>query len=401
MPKARLTKRTVDAAEATGKEYVLWDEQLNGFGLKVTKQGAKSFIFRYRMGGRSTPERRVTIGSTKSGLTVEMARKEAEKHAISAKQGVDPQAAKAAAQDDAVTLAFNVKVEEFIENYLNVRWPKTAYEGARLLRKEVIPYFGRRPLPSITKREVTGLFDKLAPRKGIARNVSTVLRRFFNVAVERGELAVSPMDKIKLPEKTGIGNRYLDDVEISALWEACGKIDHPYTSLIRFLLLTGQRRDEVADMVWDEVELDEALWHLPGARTKNGKPHDVPLSAPAKAELASVTKLDDCDYVFTVTGKAAFKNWGYWKKKLDATFNEVMEKRGHLPPEKWTVHDLRRTVGTGMQRIGINGDVVEAFHNRQVREGVAGRYQHHNYPDEKRAAAVRWAEHVLSLHQAK
>lgn len=389
----RLTKKIVEAAPVTGAEYVVWDTTLSGFGLKVTKQGAKSYIFRYRMGGRGFPERRVTIGHPRKGMKVDDARGEAQQLAAMVRRGDDPRVQIERMKVD----AFGEYAEMFIATYLPENWPKWQGEGARLLRREVIPHFGPTPLAAITKRDVTALFDRLAPRVGIARNVSTVLRRLFNWAVERGELERSPMDKIRLPKKPSVADRHLDDVEIAALWSATQAIDHAYAGVVRTLLLTGQRRDEVADMVWDEVDLEKALWRLPGGlRTKNGQPHDVPL-ADAVVEQLAAFKTTGSEYVFSPTGEGPITNWGYWKKRLDDEFQRVMVERGHLPPEHWKVHDLRRTVGTGMQRIGIDGDVVEAFHNRQVREGVAGRYQHHDYPVEKREAAEKWADHVVSL----
>ncbi|MEO9827582.1 MAG: tyrosine-type recombinase/integrase [Paracoccaceae bacterium] len=396
MPKQKLTKRTIDATEPTGKEFVVWDTQLSGFGLKVTKAGSKSFIYRYRMGGRGYPDKRVTIGSVGSGLTADEARKSAELNAFKVRQGIDPQQEKKRGQQDAHSLAFDKYVEHFVSHGLAKDWKKSGGEAARLLRREAVPQLGHNPLPEIQKRDVTRLFDKLADRPGIARNTATALSKLFRWAVARGDLAQSPMEGILWPEKAPVRARYLDDIEITALWEATQAISHPYARLVRLLLLTGQRRDEVGEMVWEEVDIDAQAWFLPAARAKNGQAHTVPLAAAALAELVG-QEIEGCAYVFTASGSQPIQNWSYWKKKLDREFDAVMEDRGHMRPERWKLHDLRRTVATGMQRIGVANDVVEAFHNRQVRQGVAGRYQHHDYPAEKKMAAEAWSSHLMAL----
>lgn len=397
MPKQKLTKRSVDAAKAVGKEYVIWDNQLSGFGLKVTKKGGKSFIFRYRMGGRGFPDRRVTIGSPSNGITAEQARKEAEKHAIAVAQGIDPQEQRKQIQLDAISLAFDRYAEFYIEKYLKNDCPKSWPEAARLLRTNAIPHFKHKPLPSINKRDIQALMDNLADRKGIARNTYANIRKLLKTAFARGDISSNPMDGMRPPEKVAVGDRYLDDTEIAALWIASQNINHPYAALIRTLLLTGQRRDEVADMVWEEIDLEKAVWSLPGGnRTKNGKPHDVPLSDAAMEELVA-SRIDDCEFVFSASASKPIQNWSYWKRKIDVKFTEEMSARGELPPAPWKIHDLRRTVATGLQRLGVAGDVVEAIQSREVREGVAGRYQHHDYPTEKRAALELWSNHIATL----
>lgn len=229
MPKANLTKKAVDQATATGKDYVLWDERLRGLGLRITKRGAKSYVFRYRMGGRGFPEKRITLGRPCAGLTPDQARKQAEICAYDVMKGVDPVEKRRDERRERLDLAFDAYVEAFVDRYLPEHWERSGQEAARLLRREVVPHFRSTPLPAISKRDVTALFDRLAPRVGIARNTANVLRKLFKWACERGDLERSPMEGIRLPKRTALRDRYLDDTEISALWEASARLNHPYT----------------------------------------------------------------------------------------------------------------------------------------------------------------------------
>jgi integrase len=393
---AKLTKRVVDEAKPGVNDLLIWDTQLKGFGLKVTPTGTKTYLYQYRIGGRAGKTRRVTIGKHGSPWTPDTARDEAERHAFAVKkQGVDPQTVKLREREDAVSLAFDSYVERFISEYLPEHRVRSGNEAARLLRREAVPHFRSTPLPAITKRDVTALFDKLKPRRGIAKNTSNALRKLFNWAVERGELDSSPMDRIALPKGPDARERYLDDGELTALWRASHRLDHPYPRLIRALILLGQRRDEVADMTWEEVDLDHAIWVIPGERTKNAKPHMVPLARQAIEELKATRARKG--FLFSASGERPIQNWSYWKRKIDKLFKDELEKAELPPAAPWTIHDLRRSVASGMQRLGVHRDVVEAFSNRQVRDGVAGIYQRHDYRSEVRVAAQRWGDHVESL----
>ncbi|GAA4718555.1 tyrosine-type recombinase/integrase [Sphingomonas lutea] len=398
--RAKLTKRVVDEAKPAVKATFIWDTQLKGFGLKIEPTGTKTYLYQYRLGGRGVTPKRISIGKHGSPWTPDTARDEAERHAFAVKQqGIDPQAVKQQGRNDAVTLAFDKYAERFIKEYLPQNWQRWQNEGARLLRREVVPHFRSTPLPSIAKRDVTALFDKLKNRPGIAKNTSTVLRKLLNWAVERGELDHSPMDRIALPKAPAARERYLNDHELAALYRATEKLDHPYSRAVRTLIFTGQRRDEVADMVWTEVDLNEAQWTIPATRTKNGKSHIVPLSTQVITLLkATGTKKG---YLFTASGNGPIQNWSYWKRKIDKLFAAELAVTKLPPPLPWKVHDLRRSVHTGMQRLGEHRDVVEALANRAVREGVAAVYQRHDYRAEMQRAAQRWADHITALVSKK
>ena len=180
------------------------------------------------------------------------------------------------------------------------------------------------------------------------------------------------------------------DAELRNIWLAADKLGGPFAALVKLLMLTGQRRDEVARMTWSEVDLDARLWTLPKERSKNGQPHDIPLSEPAVAILESLPRIGDT-FVLTTDGKTAASNYSANKRRLDALLPADM------PP--WWLHDLRRTAASGMARLGINLPVIEKVLNHSSGSfgGIVGVYQRHNFSDEKRHALERWGAHVADL----
>jgi integrase len=169
---------------------------------------------------------------------------------------------------------------------------------------------------------------------------------------------------------------------------AASELGHPHAGIARLLILTGQRRNEIADLRWSEVDLEESTLHLPAARTKNGRPHDVPLSASALAIIAGLPRLVDADLVFTIKRKP-ITGFSRMKERLDEASGVT----------DWTLHDLRRTVASGLQRLGVRLEVTEAVlnHRSGSMAGIVGVYQRHDYADEKRDALARWGDHVDAL----
>ena len=199
--------------------------------------------------------------------------------------------------------------------------------------------------------------------------------------------------------------RVLSDDEIGEVWRAA--VSAPYGTIIRLLILTGQRRGEVAGMTWGELSDDLSTWTIPGERTKNGAVHMVPLSEPARALLRGIlpgdikeTKRVASDaLVLPGAASTPFSGWSKAKAALDRA---VADARGaSLAP--WSVHDLRRTVATGLQRLGVRLEVTEAVlnHISGSRAGIAGVYQRHDWATEKRAALDAWAAHVLAAAEGR
>lgn len=221
---------------------------------------------------------------------------------------------------------------------------------------------------------------------------------------------MNPVANTNKPVKKEIPReRVLSDAELVAVWKACG--DDDYGRIIRLLILTAQRRDEIGSLAWNELDLDGALWSIPGGRTKNGRDHDVPLS-PAAIEVLCDVKKGDRPLVFG-TGEGGFSGWSKAKAALDKRIADVWPT-DTKPFEQWTVHDLRRTVATIMAEsprqegashepkrigLGIAPHIVESLLNHLSghRAGIAAVYNRASYATEKRQALDRWAEHLTGL----
>jgi integrase len=215
--------------------------------------------------------------------------------------------------------------------------------------------------------------------------------------------------------------RVLADDELAEIWRAAGQTPAPYGTIVRFLILTGQRRGEVAGMRWNELSEDLATWSMPGNRTKNGVAHVVPLSSMARNMLRSLLPDDEDGAKRTLNDRRAagtltlpgavgteFAGWSKSKSALDKAIIDARAKSAVsgatlTPLAPWSVHDLRRTVATGLQRLGVRLEVTEAVlnHISGTRGGIAGVYQRHNWAQEKRAALDAWSAHVLALVEGR
>jgi integrase len=234
----------------------------------------------------------------------------------------------------------------------------------------------------------------------------------MNWAVGRGDIVTNPMAGMTRPPAVTSRDRVLDDAELATIWKAAGKLRHPLRAFYRVLMLTGQRREEVAGMNWGELDRPNAVWTLPADRTKNGVTHIVPLAP------AVLNELDLLSLVWQERHQVAGPNQAHWpklgpvmsfhgdvslscfsqaKKFLDVEVERDLN--GGLLLQKWRVHDLRRTMATGFQRLGVRFEVTEAALNHVggSKSGVAGIYQRYDWRDEKRVAFEKWALHILAL----
>jgi integrase len=242
-------------------------------------------------------------------------------------------------------------------------------------------------------------------------------RAAFAWAVKRGAVHTNPFAALPIAKGIAKRERVLSDAEIGEIWRAAGDAGAPYGTIIRLLILTGQRRGEVAGMNWREISDDLSTWIMPGERTKNGATHMIPLSAPARALLQGLLPGDTNEAQRAITERRSegvlvlpgalgtpFAGWSKAKAALDKS---ILEARTHAaagtvtsaaPMAPWSVHDLRRTLATGLQRLGVRLEVTEAVlnHISGSRGGIAGVYQRHDWAAEKRAALDAWAAHVLA-----
>lgn len=400
LARLRITKAAVDAATAGTSDAYLWDELLAGFGLKVTPSGTKTYLVQYRAGGRGSKTRRVTIGRHGSPWTPAAARTEAERLLFAVSSGADPQADKLAKRQVDIDLSFSRYAARYLNDYGRRNWrPRTWSAVESNLRRFAIPVLADKPINMIARADLVRVFDGL-PRQSPAlpRNIFAHLRRLFSWAEERGDLDRSPFTNMRSPPSVASRERVLTDHEIRTVWSATHAQKGNFPAIVRLLLLTGQRRDEVAAMRWEELHRSSAEWRLPGARTKNARDHLLPLTDAIISELDSVADGSDWPrqgWVFTTTGASAVSGFSRAKSRLD----QLASLNNGAPITAWRLHDLRRTMATGLQKLGVRFEVTEALLNHLggARAGIAGVYQRHDWRTEKRHALTLWNAHISAM----
>ena len=401
----KLTQRTVDAArpDPSGRDAFVWDGGdggVKGFGVRVKKSGAKSFVVQYRNGHRQS--KRFTVGSA-SVLRVEQARDKARKLLAGVTDGDDPATQKAASRNPA---AFKALVERFIKDYAKPR--NRHYKHVeRTFELHVIPKWGTRPVASIERRDVRELLRGVAEGSGpiAANRVLAAVRKLFNWAASEDLVPASPVAGVQPPSPERVRDRVLGDDEIRSLWSAFATVP-VFGAAFKMMLVTGQRRSEVARMRWADLSLDDratAIWTIPGASNKAGRDHLVPLSDLALDILDSIAvrgwkdaaghDVDRPDYVFTTNMRAPIS--GFSKAKLAVseavtTANAELPERDCVLLADWRLHDLRRTAATNMPRFGADRFIVARVLNH-ADPSVTGRYDRYLYADEKRRALDQWA----------
>jgi integrase len=231
-----------------------------------------------------------------------------------------------------------------------------------------------------------------------ANRLRAEARMCWGRAVKRSSLAANPWAATPRPlARETARQRVLSDAELGILYTAAGTLTDPWGVLVRLLILTGQRRGEVAGMRRQEVNLNAGTWSLPGAQTKNGQPHVVPLTVDAVELLRTVKRSQGAEFVFEGPRKTAVSGFGKVKACLDAALAQTAEETD-CKAVPWVLHDLRRTVATGLQRLGVRLEVTEAVlnHVSGSRSGIVGVYQRRAWEAEKAAALRAWTLQVLS-----
>jgi integrase len=389
----RLTTRFLETVKPGKARVEYRDSLLPGLCLVVQPTGTRSFAVRYRIGRRT---RKYTIPGVYPAIDLKTGRDLGAKALRAVAEGRDPGREKLEARESAPDTIAAV-VRQFVTMHcMRVNRPRTARETQRLL-EDVLPRWRGRLASSITRRDVLDLLDHYVQsgRPSTANHVYRAVRKMFSWAVERDILVASPCAGIKLPSPEQSRDRVLSDDEIRAVWQAANKLGGNFGALVKLLILTGQRRDEVAGMRWSEINLDARLWGIARERVKNNKPHDVPLIESVIAILTALPRIAGSDFVLTTTGKAPSTSYSKGKRRLDAL----------LPPDMqpWRLHDLRRTLASGMARLGVHLPVIEKILNHLSGSfgGIVGVYQRHDFADEKRIALQRWSDHVGQLVSGK
>lgn len=396
-----LTTKAVEAARPTEKRREIPDPALSGLYLIVQPSGAKSWALRYRYAGKP---KKLTLGRWPI-MGVAEARIAASEAVETVELGDDPGAAKRASKAARIEAQLSERdhFRSLFEVYKRRRLSqlKAGSTVVLVLEKHVLPQWGARKVQDIVRRDVIELLDSIVDggRAVTANRVRAYLSAFFGWCVEREVIEVSPVVGTKPPAPEGSRARVLTDDEIRWLWRASDDVGQPFGPFAKLLLLTGQRRGEVAGMV--EAEIGDDVWRLSGQRTKNGRAHVVPLSDTSKDVLASVERIGSRGYLFTTSGSSPISGFTKGHARILKRMSEIAaEEAGELVEiPRWTFHDLRRTCATGMARIGIPVRVTEAVlnHVSGTGGGIVAVYQLHDYADEKRAALDAWARFVAGL----
>lgn len=390
MPTERLTVRRVETLQSMpGKRFELFDATLPGFGVRVSDTGVKSWIVYYRQGG---VKRRLTIGRFPA-LSLADAREQARTALREVDKGRDPSAEKVLRRRGDGSFLKDA-VDLFLDRHASKN--RTAAETRRIFENCVLPKWKHRRTADITRRDVISLIDEVADRTPIRANrVFAHVRKFFNWALSRDLVEHSPTAGLKPPTKERSRDRVLSDAEIAAFWSACAAAGYSFTNAFRLLLLTGQRRSEVIGMRWSELDLEEGVWTIPAARTKNGKAHIVPLGNMARDILRNIERIDQVDLVFPAKGSSSNPISGVSKAKGrvdEAMLRALRREDKDAVLSAWRLHDLRRTFASGCRRAGVLLDVVEKLlnHSSGSFAGIVGVYQLHDYSDEKHRAVLAW-----------
>jgi integrase len=386
----KLTKQADVFALPAPKEHdaVYFDKGPNkdrvaGLALRVGFRGYRTWAFYYRFNGK---QKRLTLGDT--SLTLDAARQIARKHRIALADGKDP-AIEIVERRANTALLVGAVIADYLKARQRDMKPRSLVECTRHLQVLWKPLHGL-PVGSVTRALVAANLRRIADKSGpiAANRARATLSAMYGWAIGEGVCNENPVIGTNKPAQEKTRERVLTDAELVKIWQATE--GNGYPRIVRLLMLTGQRRDEIGSLRWSEIEHagdpDKAQIALPGSRTKNGRPHDVPLSKSALAVLEGQPRIMGRDLVFG-EGEGGFSGWSKAKQALDATCRV----------KDWTLHDLRRTAATGMANIGVQPHVIEAVlnHISGHKSGVAGIYNRSTYAGEKRAALDVWANHLM------
>jgi integrase len=368
-------------------DKIFFDDEIPGFGLRVRAGGSRKYVLHYRQGGI---QRRHTLG-TAAVMTIEEARRKARKVFVAIDDGKDP-AAEKASKRAASGLLFSAVAKDYLAFRQPNMKPRSYDQCCRHLNKQW-KVLNNLALSGVSRPVVAAHLRTMAEKRGpvAADRARSTLSAMFAWAIGEGLCDVNPVVGTNKASEDKPRERTLTDAELAAVWNTTPESD--YGRIVRLLMLTAQRRDEIASLCWSEINETDKLIALPPERTKNSRPHDVPLSDMALDVLALCPHRAGRDLVFG-EGEGGYSGWSRSKTALDAT------AKLKTP---WTLHDLRRTAATRMADLGVQPHVIEAALNHVSghKAGVAGIYNRSTYAAEKRAALDLWAGHIkLVLAQA-
>jgi integrase len=382
------------------RELIVFDEDLPGFGIRLREGGKRTWILQYRIGKK---QRRKTLGAATKAMNAAKARAAADKDLARVKLGGDPQAQKVEQRARAIE-TFDAVAARFLKRQHARLKPRSYEQITTHLTKHWAPFKGL-PVHEITRRHVATQLGKIAEERGpfAANRARTTLSSFFAWAIGAGLVDANPVVGTNRAADENQRDRVLDDAELVEVWNACRDDDHG--RIVKLLMLTGARRDEVGWMTKAEISLSDRKWNIESKRTKNKRPHEVPLSGLAIGLLEEAINLEGRggrEHIFGDGARAkgsadrGFSGWSKAKRSLDERIERIGARRKCSP---WVLHDIRRTVATRMGELGVLPHAVEAVlnHISGHKAGVAGVYNRALYSAEKRQALDVWGAHMEAL----
>jgi integrase len=296
-----LNDKKIQSIKSSHKRQEYWDLSLPGFGIRVAKSGQKTFFVMCRENGK---QKRVTLDKYPI-ISLSEARNLAREKLRLISQGLPLEEKKRAVIT--VEQAFNCFIEIYAKKK-NKDWKRTEQR----LQLSIVKEYGPVDIREVTRQHIIALLDKIVARDAPiqANRVLAGVSKFFNWCAERGYIENSPVKHISKPANENPRDRVLSDDEIELVWKQTEKMGYPYGQLFQILMLTGQRKSEVGDMCWSEIDFKEKVWMIPKERAKNGHSHAVPLSNQVLTILDTIPRFLHSNYVFTTTGKGPVSGFG-------------------------------------------------------------------------------------------
>jgi len=409
MPKKRLTEQFLRNLKPQEKRVEYYDQHLiedgqlkkkgvKGFFVRLTKAGSKYFYYTYWHNGKAI---KYKIGSYPD-IGVSKARDIARDLSFQADKGLDPQAEKKKRKQAPDPKTFKEITEEFKEKYLPTLKKKTREEYSRIIDVELVPKLGKYPIKDISRKQIINLLDNKAygksPAPVMANRIRARLSKIYSFAIDRGLAEANPVSNVSKYKKTKDGgkvekkrNRHYDPDEIQELWKYFDNWNEPTGSVLKMLLITGQRKTETMNMRWDNIR--EGVWTIPAELAKNSEQHLVPLSDMALHIIEELRPMTgESDYVFcSPQGDNEPIKWLTRVRKHIQDNSDVPDFRPH---------DLRRTVATYMAKLGVDRTVLGKILNHKGLAGddqVTAIYDRHGYMEEKRDALSRWGDRLQQI----
>jgi integrase len=404
---ARLTATRVQSLKPGRRQRDVSDPECRGLTLRVEPNGSKTWLFRYKWRKQTV---RLSLGAVSEYNSLRHARKAAAEHRGMIERGIDPRTARAprrpapsiplAAGRPSNPNSIEFLAHEFLERHVKPNRRHPAYVQ-RVLEHDVLPEWKGRDARTITPREVVELLDKIVARgsRVMANRTAGLLGQLFKFGIHRAIVDDSPVKLLYRPGgKERPRERAFTDEELKAFLEnlddACRFQKLPH--VLRLLLLTLQRRGELALAEWREFDFKARTWTIPDTHAKSGKGHVVPLSDWAIEELRKLKVMAaGSRYVLPNADKTAPADPKYITRSV-ARCLERFKKHG---VSAFTAHDLRRTGRTGLAKLGVKTDIGERVLNH-ARERIEATYDVHGYIDQKREALEKWAQYLVDLRDA-